>query len=219
MLHSNTICEEGEKSTGSATRAHPSRAAPSHPAGQHVTICGAESMGAGVDDTFLKARSVLFSSKNPSQPLPPKHQRRQHKAKHTGFGLLGAGAKQQFSASRKHPCILLDPLKSHQKAGHTWNVPPAVPSMASWHGSRVLGGERRIFLSRNATLSPVQARPYTPGHGAACSMAQGCHPTDTGSLGQGVMPCRPVQTPSSEHTECLQLEVAGSVQERRIKAL
>lgn len=117
MLHSNTICEEGEKSTGSATRAHPSRAAPSHPAGQHVTICGAESMGAGVDDTFLKARSVLFSSKHPSQPLPPKHQRRQHKAKHTGFGLLGAGAKQQFSASRKHPCILLDPWLEEPSKG------------------------------------------------------------------------------------------------------
>lgn len=201
-------------------RAHPSRAAPSHPAGQHVTICGAESMGAGVDDTFLKARSVLFLQKTPHNHCPQNIKEGNTKQSTQDLGYLELEPSSSFlQAENILASFLTLGLKSHQKAGHTWNVPPAVPSMASWHGSRVLGGERRIFLSRNATLSPVQARPYTPGHGAACSMAQGCHPTDTGSLGQGVMPCRPVQTPSSEHTECLQLEVAGSVQERRIKAL
>lgn len=73
MLHSNTICEEGEKSTGSATRPDPRKAIPSHPAGHHVMTCGAESMRAGADDTFLKVRCIhvsFFFKKNPHNHHP-----------------------------------------------------------------------------------------------------------------------------------------------------
>lgn len=52
MLHSSTICEEGEESTASGTRPEPRKAIPTHPAGH---LWGSI-VRAGADDTFLKAR-------------------------------------------------------------------------------------------------------------------------------------------------------------------
>lgn len=181
MLHSNTICEEGEKST----RPDPRKAIPSHPAGHHVMTCGAESMRAGADDTFPKVRCIhvsFFFKKNPTTTTPKPSENATQSKVHR----IWVTWSWSHSVSRKHPCILLDPWLGEPSKGraHLDCATRCCPQhgQLAWLQSieNRLGGERRLFVSRNATLSPVQARPSTPGHGAARSMAaQGCHPQQT----------------------------------------
>lgn len=170
MLHSSTICEEGEKSTGSGTRPDPRKAVPSNPAGNHATTCGAESTEAEAD-TFLKIRYIhlpFFFKKTPTTTtLKTSKNATQSKAHR-----IWVTWSWSHSVSRKHPCILLgpwlgEPSRGREHLGCATRCCPQHGQLA-WLQSveNRLGGGRRFFLSRNATLSPVQAHPSTPVHGS-----------------------------------------------------